>query len=216
MSVTLQATKRDGNAQATREAGRIPAIVYGPQMDPISISVENVAFEKAYQAAGDSTIVSLDVDGTTTEVLVQAIQIDPVKRNPTHVDFRQVVMGEEMEVTVSLNFVGVAPAEKALGGTLNKAKDSLTVRCLPKDLVDHIDINLEVLATFDDSISVADVALPAGLIAVDGETELVVKVTAPLSEEQLAKMEESATATVEDIEVEEKGKKEEEEAAAAE
>lgn len=214
MSVMLQAKKREGKPEALRAAGRVPAVVYGPQMDPISISVDLVAFEKTYQEAGESTIVELVIDGAdNVNVLIQDFQIDPVTRVATHADFRQVVMGEEMEVTVSLHFVGVAPAVKALGGSMNKAKDSLTVRCLPTDLVEHIDVNVEGLATFDDAITVADVVLPAGLTVVDGADELVVKVSAPLTEDQLAKMEESASGSLEDIQVEEKGKKEEEEAA---
>ncbi len=168
MSLALQATKRTEAADAVRAAGNIPAVIYGPHMDTISIAVPYGPFEKVYRDATESTFIEVAVEGGETRtVLIQDMQFDPVKGHIVHVDFRNITMGEELSATVSLTFSGVAPAVKALGGTLNTNMEAVNVTALPKDLVDHIDIDLSVLATFDDAIRVKDIPMPAGVTATD-------------------------------------------------
>jgi large subunit ribosomal protein L25 len=214
MTFALSAKKRDaGEAQAVREAGMIPAVVYGPEIEPQSVSFDYNTFEKLYKEAGESTMIDLSIDGgEAIKVLIQARQYEPVKNTITHVDFRQIKMGEEMSATISLEIVGEAPVVKTDGGTLNLGVREVNVRCLPKDLVSSIEVDLSVLATFEDTITIADVKLPEGMTSTDEPNTLVATVTAPLSEEQLAAMEETQETSVEDVEVEEKGKKEDGEA----
>lgn len=212
MTLTLNAQKRSGNADALRAAGKLPAVVYGPHMEAaLSLAIDASAFDKVYNQAGESTLVTLAIEGQEPMmVLIQDTQINPIKRTVIHADFRQVTMGEEMDVTIELVFVGTAPAEKTLGGTLLKPKEEVNVRCLPQDLVDHIDVDLSVLKTFDDAIHVRDLQLPSGLTVMDGADEMIATVNPPLSEEQLSALEQPVEVNLEKIEVEAKGKKEEE------
>ena len=90
----------------------------------------------------------------------------------------------------------------------------MDVTCLPKDLVNHIDVDISALATFEDAIHIKDLAIPAGITIVEDADELVAKVSAPLSEDQLKAMETSQVGDVTAVEVDEKKKAEE--AAAAE
>lgn len=203
MSLTLAVEKRTNKTEEVRDAGKIPAILYGPEIEPVSIEVAQNVFEKLYSEAGMSTMIDISVSGADPiKVLVQDVQYDPVKSTITHADFRQIKMGEEMNATTTLEFEGIAPAVKELGGTLTKTLREVNIRCLPKDLVSSIIVNLEVLKTFEDSISIADLKLPEGVAVTDEETTLIAKVTAPLTEEQLKAMEEAETASVEDVEVE--------------
>jgi large subunit ribosomal protein L25 len=217
MSFALTATKRTEAAPAVRAAGNIPAVVYGPHMETISIALPYGPFEKIYRDATESTFIEVAIEGDETRtVLIQDMQFDPVKGSIVHVDFRNVTMGEELSATVSLEFVGVAPAVKELGGTLITSMEAINVTALPKDLVDQIEVDLSVLKTFDDAIRVKDIALPTGVTVTDDAEQLVAKVNAPLSEEQLQAMEETSTASVDDIEVEAKGKDDAEEGSAEE
>lgn len=211
MSYSIKAQKRTEKAADVRAEGLVPGVVYGPDREATSVSVKANELLKLYNEAGESTLIDFSVDGgEETKVLIQDLQFDPVKGNIIHVDFRQIQMGVEMEATVELEFVGVAPAVKELGGTLSTTKDSLDIKCLPKDLVSSIQVDLSVLKTFEDAIHVKDLQMPAGLVATEDAEMLIAKVQEPLSEEELKAMEEGDTKTVEDIEVEEKGKKEEE------
>ena len=211
MTYSIVAKKiSSGNAVTVRENAEIPAIMYGPKIDPVTLSIPYTEFDKLYAEAGEANFIDLSLDGAeAAKVLVQEVQHDPVKGRIIHVDFRQVDMTKEMNATIELDFVGMAPAVKKLGGTLMKSVDRLNIKCLPKDLVGQVDVDLSVLKSFDDAIHVSEVALPDGVVSTDNPTTLVAKVAAPLTEDQLKAMEESEAPTVDAVEVEEKGKKEE-------
>jgi len=111
-------------------------------------------------------------------------------------------MNKEMHATLPINFVGESLAVKELGGTLIKSLQELDIKCLPKDLVSHIDMDLSVLKTFDDIVHIKELVVPAGITIMENPETVVAKVAAPLTEEQLKAMEESGVAkAVADIEV---------------
>lgn len=204
MTFAITATKREaGNAAADRAEGKLPVVLYGPEIESAPLSIDPLEFAKLYEQAGESTLIDFSVEGQSepTKVLIQDVEYDTIKDQFIHVDFRQIKMGEEMQATAELNFVGEPAAVKALGGTLNKQRESLDIKCLPKDLVSQIDVDLTALATFEDAIHIKDLAFPAGVTPVDNEELLVAKVSAPLSAEQLAAMEETAEADVTAVEV---------------
>lgn len=211
MIFSFSATKRaKGEAEALRADRRLPGVLYGPGMEPVVLAVDYNGFLKLYNEAGESSLVDLSIDGgEPIKVLIQDLQQDPVKGAITHVDFRQINMNKEMHATIELNFMGEAPAVKELSGTLVKTQDTLDIKCLPKDLVSHVDIDLTVLKTFTDVIHVRDLVLPPGITAEEDANQLIVKVAAPLTEEQLKAMEEEGKKGVEAVEVAEKEKKEE-------
>src|SRR3989344_8207576 len=115
-------------AKSIKTQGGIPAVVYGPGVKNASIEVDQREFKKVFHKAGESSLIELQLDqdpstGSGQEkrpVLIHEIQKDPVSDNIIHVDFYQADLKEEVEVAVPLVFEGVAPAEKDLGGTLNK------------------------------------------------------------------------------------------------
>lgn len=218
MSLTLLAEVRDTAERATvkalRAARKIPAVVYGPDVTPRTISVESNPFEKAFHQAGESTLIELEIGAEKIPALVKSVQTHPVTNAFTHIDFFAVSMKKELETDVTLEFTGESDAVKHLGGTLVKIKDALTIRCLPKYLVRTIAVPLSKLATFDDMITVADVVAPEGITILDEPEEAVAKVSAPLTEDQLKAMEAENSADVSKVEV--VGKKKEDEEAAAE
>lgn len=200
-----------------RAAGRLPGVLYGQGVDSVSIVVDKVQFEKLYDEAGEASLIDFTVEGgkEPVKVLIQDVQYDPVKQKPIHFDLRQIRMDKEMEVAIELRFVNEAPAVKAEGGTLVKSMEELNIRCLPKDLVGSVEVDLGALKTFDDAICVKDIKLPVGIKATDNPEAAIATVARPLTEEQLKAMEETGPKSVEEVEVEKKGKEEVEGEAAA-
>ena len=209
MTLQLAVTPREGNAVAIREQGAIPGVVYGPEVESQSITIPYTEFEKLYNEAGESTLIDVSIgEKESLSVLIQEIQYHPVTCRIEHVDFRQIIMGQEIDATIELNFIGVAPAEKEQGGVLLTQGNHINVRCLPKDLVSSIDVDLSVLKTFEDVIVTGDITLPEGMVLTDNEDISLVRVQAPRSVEEQEKMQEGDTRTMEDIEVDEKEKEE--------
>jgi large subunit ribosomal protein L25 len=211
MSFSLVVEKRQpGQAEAIRAAEKIPAIIYGPQTEPISVAFGYRIFEKLYTQAGESSLIDCAVEGgkEPLKVLVQDVQYDPVKGKIIHVDLRQIPMDVEMHATVELEFINQPPIIKEQGGTLVKAHEEVNVKCLPKDLVGQIQVDLAVLKNYTDAIHVKDLVLPTGIIVTDDVNMVLAKVAPPLTEDELKAMEEAPQASVDQIEVEKKGKEE--------
>lgn len=212
MTFSIEVKSRKETAESTRSQGLIPAVLYGPGTKPVSVSVNSSVFNKLYSEAGESNLVDLAVEGgkESVKVLIKDVQRDPVRNNFIHVDFMKIDMNKEMHATLPIRFVGESAAVKELGGTLIKALEELHVKCLPKDLVSEISLDISVLNTFSDILHISDLKLPTGIVATDNATTVVAKVAAPLTEEQLKAMEEAGPKGVEDVEVEKKKKEVEE------
>lgn len=202
---------------ALRGKGIIPACVYGGGSENRNLQLELGVFEKLYRNAGDSSLIDLAVDSETpVKVLVHDVQYDPIYDRITHVDFRQVNMKEKLETDIEVRLIGESPAVKGLGAILVQNKDTVGVRCLPGDLVNHIDIDVSSLKQFDDSIRVKDVVPPPGIEFTDDPEDSIAYAEEPISEEELAKLNEAVVEDVTAVKVEGEEKKAAEAAAAAE
>ncbi len=175
--------------KSLRAAGKVPGVVYGHGVEGQTIVLEYPALEKMFKAAGESTLIDLAIDEKpAVKVLIQDYQHDPVTNQFVHVDFHQINMNETLTAEIKLNFIGESPAVKGLGGTLVTVLNIVEVECLPKDLVHEIDVDLSVLATFDDVIHISDIKLPAGMTATHEGNDPVALVQEPRSEEDLASL----------------------------
>ena len=207
--ITLESKKRDNkNTAALRKEGMIPAVVYGPKQEPISIAVARPDFERAYRQAGETSVVMLKIEGDGEKsALIHDVQYHPVKDILVHADFYVIEKGKEVEVSIPLTFVGVAPAVKEMGGTLVKVLHELTVKGDPTKLPHEIEVDISALETLDSHIAAKDIALPEGIALVDNPDEVVASVS--VAEEEPEEETEEA-ADISSIEVEKKGKQEEE------
>lgn len=210
-------TELGRGAKKVRNAGQIPAVVYGPGIEPKAIQLGVSEFLKLYRAAGTSSLVDVTVDELApVKVLIQEVQLNPLTMKPRHVDLRQIKMDEKLTVEVPLVFEGEAPAVKELAGTLVHAYDALTITCLPADLPHQIKIDLTSLKTFEDTITVSDLVLPKGVSVAQDANVTLATVMAPMTEDQLKKLEEQGVGDVTAIKTESEEKKAEDEAKQAE
>lgn len=202
--ITLKAQARDVkvNPKSIRRNGDIPAIYYGFGKTATAITVSAAEFKKAYAQSGETTIISLETPSGKLDALVHEVAVDVVTSEPIHVDFYITAKDHKLEVSVPLEFTGVAPAEK-LGGVVTKVMYELNIEALPAQLPQHIVVDLSTLVELDQHITVADIKLPAGVKALVPGTEIVA--LAQLPHEEV----ESAPADLSSIEVAKKGKKEE-------
>lgn len=221
-AITAETRENTGRrARAEFKNMRIPAAMYGKGVPSQVLSLPKSEFVKMYASAGFSSLIDVTVGSQpAVKAVLKEIQLHPLTNEITHVDFHQLRMDEKMTVRVPLVFTGESIAVKGLGGTLIKSLDEVEITCLPADLPHQIDIDLSVLATFEDSITVASLTLPAGVEVLSEATATIATVARPLTEEELKKLEEPAVAdlsaikTESDVKKEEAAKKEAEEKAA--
>ncbi|MBI2049882.1 MAG: 50S ribosomal protein L25 [Candidatus Staskawiczbacteria bacterium] len=199
--------------KSIRKAGQIPAVVYGPGVKNLSLEINYKDFQKVFKQAGESSLVDLNVESEGKDkkrlVLIHEAKKDPVSDQFIHVDFLQPSLKEEVEATVPLVFLGVAPAEKDLSGTLVKNITEVQVKALPQNLPHEIQVSLEGLKTFGDHISIKDLVLPKNIKVLKKPEEIVVSVAQQQKvEEELEKPIEEDVESVEKV-VKEKKKEEE-------
>lgn len=213
MAITLKVEKRDAKSpvEALRKAGKMPAVFYGKKEASTPISIATVDFIKAYKSAGESTVVILKGEGIEVESLIHDMDLHPVTGKPMHADFYVFEKGKKIKVDVPLDFVGIAPAIKDLGGTLVKVLHDIEVEALPKDLPHKIEVNITSLVDFKSVITAKEIKLPHGVELAVGGDEIVASVYEPKEE-----VEEVAPVDLTAIEVEKKGKEAKEGAEGAE
>jgi large subunit ribosomal protein L25 len=173
LTAELGRTSGSADSRRLRAEGKIPAVVYGHGMDPLTVSVDRRELRQALSgAAGMNTILDLTVDGTVYPTLIKDIQRHPVKRNVQHIDFIQVNLNEEIVVSVPIHLEGEAKAVASGNGLIDLAMQDLEVRTTPRNIPDSIIIDVTDM-TMESVIRVEDIPLPSGVVA-EAEPDAVV------------------------------------------
>jgi len=210
----LKAKKREisgKKAKTLRKEGLVPAVLYGPKTKNINLVVDEKELNKVFREAGESSLISLIVEGEKNPflVLIHDFQRDPISYRIIHVDFYQPDLEKEVEAWVPIVTVGEAPAEKQLGGTLVKNVSEVLVKALPLNLPHEIKVDISSLKTFDDEILTKDLIVGEGVKIMKDPNDVIISVSPPEKvEEELAKPIEEG---VEEVEVVKEEKEEQEE-----
>jgi len=211
LSIVAQKRENIGKKLNTLRKNKIiPAVVYGKEVNSLPIEINYNDFKELFKKAGESTIIKLKIKDKEKEkeypVLIREVQKHPISEEVLHIDFYQVPMNEEIEVTVPLEFEGVAPAEKEKGGIIVKNIHELEIKALPQNLIHSIKVDLSLLKEIDQEIKVKDLKVPEG-VKILADKEEVVVVAIPPKEEKIEEVEQKP----EEVEVVKEKKKEEEE-----
>jgi large subunit ribosomal protein L25 len=202
--LSLSIEKRDSkaNLNASRKAGKIPAVFYGRKAKSTPIWLTEKEFIKVWRKAGETSVIELKGTGMDHQALIHEIDADPVSDRIRHADFYVIEKDQKLEISVPLNYIGVSGAVKDLGGILVKVLHELKIEALPKDLPHSIDVDISALAAFDSKIHAKDIKLPAGVELKEKADATVAGVDQPREEKE----EEAAPVDLSTIEVEKKGK----------
>lgn len=194
-------------AKKIREEGNLPAVVYGPKQETISVMLPRKEFEIAFKESGESSVIELSGLGSPMSVLVYDVDLDPVTSIPRHADFYAIEKGAKVEVAIPIVFIGEAPAVKS-GANLVKVLREIEVEAEATNLPHTIEVDLSVLENVDDQIHAKDVVLPEGVVLITEPNEMVALAQETIEEEETEEATESPD--IDSIEVEKKGKQEEE------
>jgi large subunit ribosomal protein L25 len=182
-STILPVFERDVIGKANRRLAhenRIPAVLYGPGRDSVSLSVDRHEFELLLSHhASSSMIVELQVEGEKKPVnaMIRELQTSPVKGDIIHVDFLVIQMDVAVHASITLHFINDPEGVKA-GGVLTTNFHEINVEAKPGDLPESIDVDVAALE-IGDSLHVRDLVAPSGVTVLDDPDEVLVSVQAP-------------------------------------
>ena len=206
--LTINFEKRDNTQklEALRTAGKLPAVFYGRKEKTTSITVPAAEFLKVWKNAGESSVIELKGLGEEHQALIKDIDKDPVTDVMRHADFYVIEKGKKLKVKVPIEFGGVSPAVKELGGILVKVLHTLEIEALPKDLPQRVHVDISPLVAFDSQIHASDIKIPENVTLIQDLGDIVASIAQPVEEKEEVVVAPDLSA----IEVEKKGKKEEE------
>lgn len=200
----LKATVREVTGKSAHKLasqGLVPAVVYGPKVDTTLLAIDRRDFEHLmHKATVGASLIDLTVEGhgKAMDVIIREVRHDEVKGLVQHIDFWAPDMGHSLQTAVPITFVGSAEGERT-GGVMMHVLHELHVEARPKDLPEHIEVDVSPLAV-GESMTVGDIVVPRGVTLLDEPETVIASVMAPAVEE------EAAAAPAGEVEVPEVGK----------
>jgi len=191
-----------------RNAGLVPATIYGHKFESVSIQFNGLELQKIYDKVGESGLIELLVGSDKYNILFRNPQYSPVESEIVHIDCYKVNLKEKINAFIPIELIGEAPAVKD-GNTLVSITDEIEVEALPTELPEKIEIDISILTEVDQMITVEDIKLGDKITILTPADQAIVKVEEPRAEEVIEEV-------TEPVEVPAMNQKTEEEKAAAE
>jgi large subunit ribosomal protein L25 len=180
----LKASRRESKgtraSRKLREAGNIPAVVYGHGEETVSVTVEGHDMELILQHG--ERLLEMDLEGKSENVLLKDVQYDTFGQEILHVDLNRVNLDERIEVSVPIMLVGTAEGTKE-GGVLQQTTTEIRIEIAVRDLPEEIDVRVNDMKLWD-KMSLGEIELPKGAKLLDDPDELLCSVI-EISEEEL-------------------------------
>ncbi|MFA4928616.1 MAG: 50S ribosomal protein L25 [Patulibacter sp.] len=178
LAVASRAPQHSRDARRARRAGSVPAVLYGGDAEPVSISIDARELRQTLAAAG--AVIDLSIDGGSAEsVVVKDTQRHPVRGQIMHVDLLRVDLKQKIEATVPLELIDVEDAAGIkLGGILEHLLREVTVEALPTDIPESVTVSIKDLKV-GHSLTVADAVVEGNYSIVDDAEATVVNLRAP-------------------------------------
>jgi large subunit ribosomal protein L25 len=154
-----------GASRRLRRAGKVPAVLYGGEGGPRSITLDHqqlltlIDKEKFY-----SSIISVNVDAQPQPAIIRDVQMHPARNAVVHVDLQRVVESEKLRIHLPIHFKGeaVAPGVKTQGGIVSHLMQDVEVSCMPADLPEFLELDLSAM-NLNETLSLGDIPLPSGV-----------------------------------------------------
>jgi large subunit ribosomal protein L25 len=166
--IVVRATQREGrgknDSRRARRAGQVPVTIYGGMGEAVAALAPLSELAAILRSdTGRNTIFTLDIEGVeATEVMFIDRQIDPVRSRLVHADFKRLVKGEKIEATVPLRLVGEPFGVREEAGHLEQIIREVEIRCEPRDIPEHIDVDVSNLKVHD-VLHVSDIPTSEGV-----------------------------------------------------
>lgn len=182
MEVKLKAERRDetgkGAARRIRAGGKVPGILYGPELETMHLTVDaRDLWHALHTDAGTNVLIDLKVDGDEYLSMPREVQRDILKGTLLHVDFIRIRRDVAIQVNVPVHLVGESVGAKE-GGVVEHQLWELNVECLPTEVPEHVEVDVSELA-IGDALHVEDIKAPQGVTVLNAPEETVVTVIPP-------------------------------------
>ena len=167
------------SSRRMRSDGLLPGIIYGSDKESNIVEMNLNQVEKILKNhSSDSVLIEVDLeDEGSVRVLLKEVQYHPVTSSILHVDLQRVVAGKPIQVDVAIELNGEPEGVKS-GGIIDHKIHSLSVECLPKDMIKSIPVDITNLE-IGDSLTVSDIIVTSKIKILSDENLQVISINAP-------------------------------------
>jgi len=190
VALNAQSRKETGKgvARSLRRQALIPAVFYGPKVEPVPLALRSKEVEKVVSSeAPENILIDLNIEnGEATQshrAMIKEIQVDPVKQTILHVDFYAISMDQKISLEIPISLTG-APVGVSEGGILQQVSRTIEVSCLPDQIPEVLVLDVSDLA-IGDSLHVSDLEIPEGIELLVEEKLTVATVIPPTKVEEI-------------------------------
>jgi large subunit ribosomal protein L25 len=160
-----RALKGTGASRRLRHSGKTPGILYGGKDKAKSIELDSKELMMKFKhEAFHASILALNLDGKSEQVLLRDYQLHPVRDHILHIDFQRIDENKKLNVKIPFHFMNqeIAPGVKLEGGIVSHIMIDVDILCLPKDLPTFIEVDL-INLSIGDSIHLSEIKVPEGV-----------------------------------------------------
>lgn len=187
MSIKIKGERRDvfgkNACRRLRKEGKMPVILYGSNTSSTPLTVQKRDIIKILKSeTGENTLFKVSYNSEIRDVMIKKIQMNPVTDELLHVDLVQIVLDKAIRVSVPVVSTGEAVGVKSEGGFVDFINRELEIECLPKDIPEHIEIDISSLHVHQ-SVKVEDVRPPDGVEIVSDKDTVLILIDVPHKEE---------------------------------
>jgi large subunit ribosomal protein L25 len=200
MAIVVKSERRDAfgkNAsRQIRMKGKIPAILYGEGIDNVALVLDKTdIFQIMRSDTKENTIFRLALGAEERDAMIKALQIDTTTDELVHADLIQIAMDKLIRVSIPIVPVGEAVGVKSEGGFVDLVTRQVDVECLPKDIPEHIEVDISGLH-INQSLKVENMPSPAGVRILSEPGTVLVLIAMPHKEEVVAEVKPEEAAAV--------------------
>jgi len=181
IEVTSRNTSTKGQVNTLRQKGEVPGVIYGGTIENQKIYLSKKEVKTLIDQENFlSNIISLNLDGKSTNVLPREVAFDPISDDPIHVDFLRIVKGAKIIIEIPVKFINneKCPGIKR-GGVLNIVRRKVELRCPTENIPTELIVDLEN-TEIGTSIKISSIELPTNVVpTIQGRDFVVATVAAP-------------------------------------
>jgi large subunit ribosomal protein L25 len=197
--IELNAAKRDvlgKKVRFLRRQGITPVHVFGHGIESLALQCDTTNLQRVLTQTGQTRLINLKIDGEKTPrtVMVRETQQNILKGDLLHVDFYQVKMTEVIDVDVPIILVGEAPALKNKENMLSQELNTLSVQCLPANIPNSIEVDINSLTESDQAIRVRDIVPGEGVTILNDPEVMLARIAVQRQVEEIPEAVEVAEA----------------------
>lgn len=184
IEVETRQEKGSNASRRLRNEGKVPAVVYGSNLDSAAITVNRRrVIELLQEAGGENAIFLLTLGKEKRHAMIREMQVDPITNRIEHIDFQRIDMSEKVTVEIQVELVGTPVGVKQDGGLVDFITRTVSVECLPTDIPTELELDISALH-IGQHLEAKDLTMPDKVQLVEDEDKVIVAVAAPrLAEE---------------------------------